>query len=663
MNEWTVKINNYVHSTIYDIFRTCCDIIITRDNVNENIQNKVDNNENQEIDEICASTLLSNIIIFLQSYLSYLNSNHNSILLNNNGNLSLNKYINVLIKYIIKLCKKETKFTEIFNQQIYWGLYCLLEFFLLPNLISNISVNNINLLIKALIGQCRDIQINNLEQDAHKTYYLLFENLRLISYYLLDIHISMKYEINWEKYWLNENGYLLWLITGMKSENQKIQAISYGILANLIPYKGSYKYICLQAPQFLDLAFELLINPSTNISLKKELTSVINNFLVSFNDKIYKNYNYNTNGIESLDAEKSDIPTGFIDEEQKKQLEVLFVKSGFFSNLKFLIKYHDNCLGYKISLIELLLNIAQKFKSTLTNAISTQELWEDILKFLIIPIYNIPEQKNKNINYIKSFKLHYYYESNSDNIYLLVYSTLKLLHILLYDNEELEFKLTENTTFVKKLQSIFMYVNAYLCGYSVYFEEINTNKSNSKSNIRKLDKFQCQVVRLSCLLMGDSIQQCIKNNQKTLFIQKSFLIYNIQASLINVICEMIVFQNGIENKKAAIYLLARLLSYYYETNSNDIKELNVLLNSNILHHYGCAIGNYLCREIYSLLMNEHFNSNCIFKESLIISLKLLLMYCQSSKKYIMEGIINLLFYFIILYFINCIILLYCLCKY
>ncbi|OUM65360.1 hypothetical protein PIROE2DRAFT_7659, partial [Piromyces sp. E2] len=631
MNEWNNQMNDYLHHTIYDVFKICCGIITNKENGSNENQNQ-NENEIQEIDESCASTLLSNIIIFIQSYLSDLNLSQNL----SNGYLSLNKYVHTLIQYIIKLCKNETKFSEMYNQQLYWGLYCLLEFLLLPNLISNISIDHINILIKSLIEKCRDIQINNLEQDAQKTYYLLFENLRLISYYLLDVHISMKYEVNWEKYWLNENGYLLWLITGMKTENQKIKSLSYGILANIIPFKGSYKYICLQAPQFIDLAFDLLINQSTDMLLKKELISVINNFLVSFNDKIYKNYTYGTNGIEGINNERENSPEGFIDEEQMKQLEVLFVKSGFFANLKLLIKNHGNCLAYKLSLLELLLNIAQKFKNILVNTMNEQELWEDLFKFLILPKYNVLNQKNESINYSMVYHLQYYYQSNSDYIYILMYSTLKLLSIILYNNDELEYKLIESTSFVNKLQDIFIFLNAYLCGYSYDSNNPRVVKINNKSNIRKLDKFQCQVARLSSLLVGESLQQCTKKFSETLFIRKSFLSIDVKISIINVLCEMIIYQNGIENKKAATYLLARLLNYYYQSNPNDNNELINILNSNIPHHYGCVTGYFLCREIYSLLINEHLNSNSVFKESLYISLKILLMYCQSSKKYFIE---------------------------
>jgi len=632
MNEWNDQINDYIHHTIYDVFKICCEIIVNKKHINKENQNQ-DENESQEINESCASTLLSNIIIFIQSYLSILNLNQNI----NNGYLSLNKYIHTLIQYIIKLCNNGTKFSEMFNEQLYWSLYCLLEFLLLPNLISNISIDHINMLIKVLIEKCRDIQINNLEQDAQKTYYLLYENLRLISYYLLDVHISMKYEVNWEKYWLNENGYLLWLITGMKTENQKIKSLSYGILANIIPFKGSYKYICLQAPQFIDLAFDLLINQSTDVLLKKELLSVINNFLVSFNDKIYKNYTYSTNGVENVDSEKENSHEGFIDEEQLKQLEVLFVKSGFFLNLKSLINNHGDCLSYKISLLELLLNIAQKFKVILINTLIEQNLWEDLLKFLILPIYNIPRQNNGNINYTISYYLQYYYQNNNDYIYILIYSTLKLLLIILFDNDELEYKVIESTSFINKLQNIFIFMNAYLCGYLNDSNIPYLKKICKESNIKKLDKFQCQVVRLSCLLTGDSLQQCINDNSKTLFIRKSFLSIDIQISIVNVLCEMIIYQNGIENKKAATYLLARYLNYCSQYNTNDKKELVNILNSTIIHHYGCTMGYFLCREIYSLLMNEHLNSNSVFKESLYVSIKLLLMYCQSAKNYLIEG--------------------------
>ncbi|ORX78713.1 hypothetical protein BCR32DRAFT_269923 [Anaeromyces robustus] len=644
MSEWNSYINNYVHNTIYDIYRVCCDIIGNKENhINDIENNKYIDDESKEIDEICATSLLSNILTFIQSYLYNLSVNHSPILLHSNGSLSFNKYINITIQYIIKLCQKYSKFTEIFNQQLYWGLCCLLEFFLLPNLISNISVDNINLLIKVLVGKCREIQINNIEQDVQKIYYLLFENLRLISYYLLDIHISMKYEVNWEKYWLNENGYLLWLVTGMKSENHKIQSLSYGILANIIPYKGSYKYICLQAPQFIDLSFELLIDNTSNKLLKKELLSVINNFLVSFNDKIYKNYSYNTNGIEDSNIDinnninESESTDGFIDEEQQKQLEILFIKSGFFSQLKFLLINHDNCLAYKISLIELLLNIAQKFKDVLLETIIDQELWEDLFNYLKFPVFESQKDKNETTDYFLSYKIQYYYNNNSDNIYLLVYTTLKLLLILIYDNYELEYNLTVNTSFVSHLQNIFVYINAYLCGFSTEIKNsyIKTKK-NELSDIKKLDKFQCQVIRLSCLLLGDSIQQCIKNSQKTVFIKKSYLSSITQVSLVNVICEMIVYQNGIENKKSATYLLARLLSYYYESNSSETQELSDLLNSDIKHHYGCIMGFYLCREIYSQLINNHLDMNNVYKESLNVSLNLLLMHCQSSKKYIIE---------------------------
>lgn len=640
MNEWNSHINDYIHHTIYDVFKICCDIIVSQeiDSIN-NYQDMINEvNGNKEIDEVCASTLLSNIIIFIQSYLSNLSSTKSDILLNNNGNLSFNKYTNLIIQYIIKLCKKNNTFTEIFNQHLYWSLYCLLEFFLLPNLISNISIDQINMLIKVLIEKCRDIQINNLEQDVLKTYYLLYENLRLISYYLLDIHISMKYEINWEKYWLNENGYLLWLITGMKSENKKIRSLSYGILANIIPYRGSYKYICLQAPQFIDLAFELLIESKTDKLLKKELISVINNFLVSFDDKIYKNYSYNTNGIEEVNNIVSSSPLGFIDENQQKQLEILFIKSGFFTNLKSLLNNHDNCIAYKVSFLELLLNIVQKFKNSLVESIINQELWEDLLSYLIIPLYNISSKQNERINYTLSYQLQYYYQSNYDSIYLLIYTALKFLLIILYDNEELEYKLTTNTSLVSKLHNIFIFINAYLCGYSISENSIYTERigNNKLMNIRKLDKFQCQIIRLSCLLLGNSIQQCMKNSEKLVYIKKTYMVPVVQISLINTICEMVVYQNGLENKKAAIYLLARLLSYYYESNTS-IKELNDLLNNNIIHHYGCSVGYYLCREIYSQLISDNYNNNDVYKESLYISLKLLLMYCQSAKNYIIEG--------------------------
>eukprot|EP00833_Pecoramyces_ruminatium_P013504 jgi/Orpsp1_1/1187536/evm.model.d7180000058451.1 len=447
----------------------------------------------------------------------------------------------------------------------------------------------------------------------------------------------MKYEINWEKYWLNENGYLLWLITGMKSENKKIRSLSYGILANIIPYRGSYKYICLQAPQFIDLAFELLIESKTDKLLKKELISVINNFLVSFDDKIYKNYSYNTNGIEEVNNIVSSSPLGFIDENQQKQLEILFIKSGFFTNLKSLLNNHDNCIAYKVSFLELLLNIVQKFKNSLVESIINQELWEDLLSYLIIPLYNISSKQNERINYTLSYQLQYYYQSNYDSIYLLIYTALKFLLIILYDNEELEYKLTTNTSLVSKLHNIFIFINAYLCGYSISENSIYTERigNNKLMNIRKLDKFQCQIIRLSCLLLGNSIQQCMKNSEKLVYIKKTYMVPVVQISLINTICEMVVYQNGLENKKAAIYLLARLLSYYYESNTS-IKELNDLLNNNIIHHYGCSVGYYLCREIYSQLISDNYNNNDVYKESLYISLKLLLMYCQSAKNYIIE---------------------------
>ncbi|ORX53426.1 hypothetical protein BCR36DRAFT_349386 [Piromyces finnis] len=443
----------------------------------------------------------------------------------------------------------------------------------------------------------------------------------------------MKYEINWEKYWLNENGYLLWLITGMKSENIKVKSLSYGILANIIPFKGSYKYICLQAPQFIDSTFDLLINKSTDILLKKELLSVLNNFLVSFNDKIYKNYSYDTNGVEN-DSGNENIPEGFIDEEQMKQLEVLFIKSGFFSNLKYLINNHCDCLAYKISLIELILNIAQRFKDILINIIIEQELWEDLFKFLIIPTYNSSKPENELLEYTMSYNLRYYYQNNSDYVYNIIYSTLKLFLIIFYDNEELEYKIIENTSFINKLQNIIIFMNAYLSGYSNNPNNCGNMKNDSR--IRKFDKFQCQVVRLLCLLIGDSLQQCIKNDLKSLFIRKSFLLTNVKISSINVLCEMIIYQNGIENKKAATYLLARLLNYYFQLNTNIDNELIEILNNNISHHYGCTVGYFLCRELYLLLMNDHLNSNSVFNESLYVSLKILLMYCQSAKQYFIE---------------------------
>ncbi|ORX53427.1 hypothetical protein BCR36DRAFT_323763, partial [Piromyces finnis] len=101
MNECNNQINEYIHNTIYDVFKSCCDIIINKKQNNE-IQNQ-DEDEIKEINESCASILLSNIVVFIQSYLSNIDLSQNP----NNRCLSLNKYVNILIQYITKLCNNE----------------------------------------------------------------------------------------------------------------------------------------------------------------------------------------------------------------------------------------------------------------------------------------------------------------------------------------------------------------------------------------------------------------------------------------------------------------------------------------------------------------------------------------------------------------------------
>lgn len=142
-------------------------------------------------------------------------------------------------------------------------LMSLLPIVSLPSLVATVSGESIAQMIDLyvqIIGQCQESFENFTSGDAftyqdrcHYRWTAL--SLRNISRTAVVVHTAYKPWV-WGSHWLFRED-MDWLVQMLNDDEKILMKIGLGILGNLILIVGSYEYLCVKIPQFLDVSSQL----------------------------------------------------------------------------------------------------------------------------------------------------------------------------------------------------------------------------------------------------------------------------------------------------------------------------------------------------------------------------------------------------------------------
>jgi hypothetical protein len=139
------------------------------------------------------------------------------------------------------------------------ALQALLPIISMPSLVMAVSGDIISETISlyvSIIGRYQQLFINFTNGDSFSyqdrcCYKWTVLSLRNISRSAVVVHTAYKPWV-WGSHWLFNND-MDWVVQLSNDDEKILQKMGLGILGNLILIKGSYEYLCVKIPQFLDV--------------------------------------------------------------------------------------------------------------------------------------------------------------------------------------------------------------------------------------------------------------------------------------------------------------------------------------------------------------------------------------------------------------------------
>lgn len=205
----------------------------------------------EEIDGI-SGKLSETIITLLNKVFQYIDSTQLIKL------ASKSSILTTLTKFASFLLNSDAEVHRELNVRV---ITTLLHIVGLPSIVTIGSGQNIAECIELFVGvisKFQSLNRNFTDGDAftyqeRSKYRCAALALRSISRSVLIVHTTYKTWV-WGRHWLFEND-IDWLMQLLNDDEKSIQKIGLGVLGNLLLIKGSYEFLCVKIPQFLDVSF------------------------------------------------------------------------------------------------------------------------------------------------------------------------------------------------------------------------------------------------------------------------------------------------------------------------------------------------------------------------------------------------------------------------
>ncbi|TPX31473.1 hypothetical protein SmJEL517_g05189 [Synchytrium microbalum] len=559
------------------------------------------------------------------------------------GLISSSSIVSVLVNYASRLFlhKQITRLSPAIHRDT---LTCLITVTSLPSLAFSLSGTVVANAIRVLVSYIALVQHEGTDWSdeealngnrangniftycGRNAYQLAAVGLRNLSRIAVETRDTEQTWV-WGEHWLVQDD-IQWLMTLLNDDEKTMQKVGLGILGNLILVKGSYQYLCIKIPQFLDMAFAYILDFERVESIRKEAFLVINNFIITFCvDNKLKGGSMETDES-SIDQDVIDLNNivgngnGKIGPDPTSELLKIFDHCGFFDKLRDVLSEPPRAaVAYRTAVSEILVNLLLINPDALRSRLALQSAWPTIIDYLA-PAYEAREpdeddEPDSSISY-QLFRRRQFTSINGTAIDNMRCTVLQCVRLACFGDAETRRVLVSTTDAITVL--VFMIDELWST------LESSTTKSNNQATWYAL--------RMSALSLSDLLWDACAHDKAGL----EGLLSGSSASRPAIVTRILAASLALVRRKtdatsvsAGVQLLGRILSMH----CGEVADIGVDLALKQDCQPGRAnkgiLGPELCHELMTIIIEEYETSSPGHIESARIALQCLMGRCEVAK--------------------------------
>ncbi|TPX39566.1 hypothetical protein SeLEV6574_g07118 [Synchytrium endobioticum] len=431
----------------------------------------------------------------------------------------------------------------------------------------------------------------------------------------------------WGDHWLIHDD-IQWLMNLLNDDEKIVQKVGLGILGNIILVNGSYQYIVIKIPQFLDMAFAYALDCEKMESIRKEAFLVINHFLITFClDNKLSGGSFGTSCyFDPVSAESGS--NGNIRNMSAPrpitELLKIFDHCGFFDKLREVLSDVPRAaIAYKTAVTEVLLNLLLVTPSAMRSRISAQSGWPTIVDCLN-PAHEARELDEDDESDVSSsyklFRRRQFASIHGSSIDLLRCNVLQCIRLASYNDSETRRLLVSTTDVVAVVVAII--------DERWNIIEPAGNKASCPETWSAL--------RLSALVLSDLLWDACAYDKAGL----ETLLGGADTNRITIIGRLLLAGLGLLRRRsdcimvaAGVQFLGRLLSMHCGENADIGVDVALKFECTPGAANAGILGPEICHEMMTIIIEEYDSSSPGHIESARIALQCLLGRSECAKLY------------------------------
>ncbi|KXS13482.1 hypothetical protein M427DRAFT_58538 [Gonapodya prolifera JEL478] len=425
---------------------------------------------------------------------------------------------------------------------------------------------------------------------------------------ILDANVQKSW--HWGDHWLFQND-LDWLSLLLNDDERQIQKIALGILGNLILIKGSYQYLCVKIPQFLDMAFSYVLDWERSEGVRKEALLTINNFLITFcrdhnldDTRFLLRVQDSANGVVESNVNSPYNPV--------KELLGIFEACGFFDRLREVLADDVAQPEYRLAMMEMLLNLSIVAPEFVRNLLCDLSIWRELPRNLDDEWKHYVNPQSPDLKAFQNFVARQHETIYKRDFDLIKITTLQTIWMLIHGSESVK-------RVVLSTSDIFPTIMRVLCG---------THQDATEPRRVQILGLCCEV--LACLL-ADFLRLANERSRTQVF-QRDLLVQSFIVSL-----SMVGLSSSHHSAaRSAIIFISRLLSVHFgEAIDLGLEEIlqEATVGEETKDTKTNSRGRELCRSLIMMYERQRGEQrrDSAFEESLQVSLQCLFGKCGFAK--------------------------------